>query len=261
MAFSFGNKIITDGLILYLDASNPVSYPGSGNTWRDLSTKGNNFALINSPTYQNSSLRFNLDGTINQYATCSNNIFGDFDKGDFTIEYVANFPFNNGPFSAVLSNNHGAYHSTGSAGAAGYSLGIVNQTYFQDNGYRANSNSEQFAADTTNMPLKDRITHQAYTIQRGPSNVDTVTGKLYKTGSLTTTITYDMGPTRFATDGRNPLGNSNISNTIYTLTMMRAAGNSYYASGSLYQIRVYNRVLSAAEITQNYITAKSKFRI
>jgi hypothetical protein len=260
MSFRFGNSIITEGLILYLDASNPVSYPGSGNTWRDLSTKGNNFALINSPTYQNSSLRFNLDGTINQYATCSNNIFGDFDKGDFTIEYVANFPFNNGSFSAVLSNNHGAYHSVGSATVAGYSLGIVNQTYFQDNGYRANSNLEQFGADTKNMPLKDQITHQAYTIQRGPSNVDTVTGKLYKTGSLTTTITYDMGPTRFIASGQQ-LGDSNISNTIYTLTMMRSAIGSYYASGSLYQIRVYNRVLSSAEITQNYITAKSKFRI
>jgi len=259
MAFRIGNKIITDGLVLYLDAGNLVSYPGSGTTWKDLSSNDNDFTLINSPTYQNSSIRFNLDGTINQYATCVNSTFGNFNKEDFTIEYVANFPSTNTQFSAVLSNNHGAYHSTGSATVAGYSLGIVNQTYFQDNGYRANSNLEQFGANATNMPLKDQITHQAYTIQRGPSNVDTITGKLYKTGSLTTTITYDMGPTRFATDGRNPLGNSNISNTIYPLTMMRAAANSYYASGSLYQIRVYNRVLSSTEVTQNYNALKYRF--
>lgn len=260
MSFRFGNSIITDGLILYLDASNPVSYPGSGTIWRDLSPNGNNFTLNNSPTFQNSAIRFNLDGTINQYATCVNNTFGDFNKGDFTIEYVANFPSINGSFSALLSNNHGAYHAVGSTTVAGYSLGIVNQTYFQDNGFRANSSTDQFGADTKNMPLKDRITHQAYTIQRGPSNVDTVTGKLYKTGSLTTTITYDMGPTRFIASGQQ-LGDSNISNTIYTLTMMKAAAASYYASGSLYQIRVYNRVLSAAEITQNYITAKNKYII
>ena len=111
------------------------------------------------------------------------------------------------------------------------------------------------------MPIKDRITYQAYTIQRGPSNVDTVTGKLYKIGSLTTTITYDMGPTRFATDGRNPLGDSNISNTVYSLHLMKAAANSYYATGSVYQIRVYNRVLSSTEITQNYNAIKGRFRL
>jgi len=261
MAFRFGNQIITDGLVLYLDAGNPVSYPRSGTTWRDLSNNGNNFTLTNSPIYQNSAIRFNLDGTINQYATCVNNTFGNFDTQNFTIEYVANFPSTNGGFSAILSNNHGAYHATGSNTVAGYSLGIINQTYFQDNGYRANSNSEQFGANATNMPLKDQITHQVYTIQRGPSNVDTVTGKLYKTGSLTTTITYDMGPTRYATTGLNPLGDSKISNVIYPLTMMKAAANNYYASGSVYQIRVYNRVLSSTEITQNYIITKNRFRI
>ena len=258
MSFSFGNKIITDGLVLYLDAGNPASYPSSGITWKDLSSNDNDFTLINSPTHQNSSIRFNLDGTINQYATCVNKTFGNFNKEDFTIEYVANFPSANGAFSAVLSNNHGAYHSVGTAGAAGYSLGIVNQTYFQDNGFRANSNSEQFGANATNMPIKDQITHQAYTIQRGPSNVDTVTGKLYKNSSLTTTIVYDMGPTRFLASGIQE-GNSNISNTIYSLTMMRAAGNLYYASGSLYQIRVYNRALSATEVTQNYNALKDRF--
>lgn len=260
MSFRFGSSIVTDGLILYLDAGNPLSYPGSGATWKDMSSRGNNFTLFNSPNYQNSALRFNLDGTVNQYASCSNNTFGDFDKGDFTIEYVANFPSTNGSFSALLSNNVGAYHSVGSTSAAGYSLGIVNQTYFQDNGYRANSNLEQFAADSTNMPIKDRITYQTYTIQRGPSNVDTVTGKLYKTGSLTTTITYDIGPTRFLTSGVS-LGDSNISNTVYPLHIMKAAGNNYYASGSVYQIRVYNRVLSSTEVTQNYNAIKSRFRL
>jgi hypothetical protein len=258
MAFSFGNSIVTDGLILYLDAGNPISYPGSGNTWRDLSMYGNSFTLYNSPTYRNSSLRFNLDGVVNQYGASNSSTFGDFNKSDFTIEYVANFPSANGSFSAVMSNNVGAYHSVGSNNAAGYSLGIVNQTYFQDNGYRANSNLEQFGADTKNMPLKDQITYQAYTIQRGPSNVDTVTGKLYKTGSLTTTITYDMGPTRFLTSGQL-LGDSNISNTVYPLNIMKAAGNSYYASGSLYLIRVYNRVLSSTEISRNYNAQKARF--
>ena len=37
--------LVTDGLILHLDARNPASYPGSGTTWFDLSGVGNNFTL------------------------------------------------------------------------------------------------------------------------------------------------------------------------------------------------------------------------
>jgi len=37
-----GPNIITDGLVLHLDAANTKSYPGSGNTWYDLSGNGNN---------------------------------------------------------------------------------------------------------------------------------------------------------------------------------------------------------------------------
>lgn len=40
MSSKVGNKgIVTDGLILHLDAGNPRSYPGFGTTWYDLSTK------------------------------------------------------------------------------------------------------------------------------------------------------------------------------------------------------------------------------
>jgi hypothetical protein len=38
---------VTNGLVLNLDAGNPASYPGTGNTWFDLSGNGNNGTLIN----------------------------------------------------------------------------------------------------------------------------------------------------------------------------------------------------------------------
>ena len=37
-----GPNIITDGLVLALDAASPRSYPGTGTTWYDLSGNGNN---------------------------------------------------------------------------------------------------------------------------------------------------------------------------------------------------------------------------
>lgn len=42
---SYGPNLVTDGLVLYLDAANPDSYPGSGTVWYDLS--GNYNSTIN----------------------------------------------------------------------------------------------------------------------------------------------------------------------------------------------------------------------
>jgi hypothetical protein len=44
-------QIVTNGLVLLLDAGNPASYPGSGTTWFDLSGNGNNGTLVNGVGY------------------------------------------------------------------------------------------------------------------------------------------------------------------------------------------------------------------
>ena len=44
-------SIVTNGLVLHLDAANPRSYPRSGTTWTDLSGNGNNGTLTNGPTF------------------------------------------------------------------------------------------------------------------------------------------------------------------------------------------------------------------
>lgn len=64
MGFSRGPKIVTNGLVLSLDAGSKKSYPGSGNTWYDLSGNGNDAVLYNSPTYTNNNVHtFNFDET------------------------------------------------------------------------------------------------------------------------------------------------------------------------------------------------------
>ena len=57
--------------ILYLDASNPNSYPGSGTTWYDLSGLSNNAALTNGPTFTlDNGGAFSFDG-VDDYVTIS----------------------------------------------------------------------------------------------------------------------------------------------------------------------------------------------
>ncbi len=77
MSFSYSPKIVTDGLVLYLDAANTRSYPGTGTVWTDLSRSGNNGTLTNGPTFNssnNGSIVF--DGT-NDYINMNNVNFGN----------------------------------------------------------------------------------------------------------------------------------------------------------------------------------------
>ena len=53
MGVTYNPRIVTDGLVLALDAGNSKSYPGSGTTWTDLSGLGNNGTL--STTYTHNS--------------------------------------------------------------------------------------------------------------------------------------------------------------------------------------------------------------
>lgn len=68
MAFNRGPNIVTDGLVLALDAGNIKSYPGSGNIWSDLSRNGNNGILQNNVSYNDGYLTF--DGS-NDYVNVS----------------------------------------------------------------------------------------------------------------------------------------------------------------------------------------------
>ena len=52
--FAGPNTIVTNGLVLALDAGNIKSYPGSGSIWSDFSISQNTGILINGPTYNSS---------------------------------------------------------------------------------------------------------------------------------------------------------------------------------------------------------------
>jgi hypothetical protein len=60
MAFYRGPHLVTDGLVLALDAASPKSYPGTGTTWSDLSGNNNDFTLDGSGITWNSSGYFSL---------------------------------------------------------------------------------------------------------------------------------------------------------------------------------------------------------
>ena len=47
MSFHHSPRIVTNGLVFYLDAANPKSYSGTGTDWFDLSGNGNDGTGVN----------------------------------------------------------------------------------------------------------------------------------------------------------------------------------------------------------------------
>ena len=87
MAFSYSPKIVTDGLVLYLDAANTKSFTSGSAVWNDLGRGGNNGALTNGPTYSSANggsivfdgtddyIKVNARTNINNLSTLTINIF------------------------------------------------------------------------------------------------------------------------------------------------------------------------------------------
>jgi hypothetical protein len=99
MAYRNGPKIITDGLVLCLDAAIGKSYPGSGTTWYDLSTSKINGTLTNGPTFSSANNGvLNFDGS-NDYIETS----------DVTLDLTNGFTVSQWFNATNISSNPGIF--------------------------------------------------------------------------------------------------------------------------------------------------------
>lgn len=88
MAFNYSPKIVTDGLVLYLDAANTKSYVSGSTTWNDISRSGINGTLVNGPTFNTGSGGNIVFDGVNDYVSLSNNTttqFSNIDPWSFSI--------------------------------------------------------------------------------------------------------------------------------------------------------------------------------
>ena len=74
MSFNYSPKIVTDGLVLYLDAANTRSYPGTGTTWTDLSRSSLPTPLYNGPTFNSTNGGSIIFDGIDDYAEVQRNV-------------------------------------------------------------------------------------------------------------------------------------------------------------------------------------------
>jgi streptogramin lyase len=138
-------SLVSDGLVLSLDAGNSSSYSGTGSTWTDLSGKGNNGTLYNSVSYNSSnsgSLVFNgyENGQgPNPYVLLPTNTDFDFGSDDFALEmWIYISPTNDHPnflsINVDPATNFAAIRMSYYQGNLGVSHSINNSTWSAQQG-------------------------------------------------------------------------------------------------------------------------------
>jgi hypothetical protein len=234
MAFQFSPKIVTDGLVLFLDAGNTKSYPGTGATWSDLSRSRVNGSLVASPTFNSSnggSLVFNGS---NQYVDCGDNDSLD-GFGSFTLStwfYINAFD----TYTAL-------FHKWTSSGGYSYFLGVWNSN-------RKINAGENYAittgGETGNYGVVSNSTILETTWYQVTYTSTTTNISVYINGGLDNSI-------------NNNWRGGNIINSTTTLKLATHFDAPNYTNCRISNAMIYNRALSATEVLQNYNATKSRF--
>ena len=90
MGVQYNPGIVTEGLVLSVDAADKTSYPGSGTTWTDLSGNGNDGTFAGDPTFNsNYGGIIDFDGS-GDYITISDSSDWNIGTSDFAIEMWIN---------------------------------------------------------------------------------------------------------------------------------------------------------------------------
>lgn len=241
----FGSPpIVTNGLVLNLDAANMKSYPKSGTTWNDLSGFNNSGSLTNGPTFNSTnggSIVFDgVDDYVSLGTSFSNLIISSTTISFWiyrsTVYNTSNTSTAESLFSMYTDdNNRGAVYFSNDTGYVGRLAnllvdggGLPGRVYTQQNSWS--------------------IGWYNIVAVRAPSNY-----KIYVNGiDMPLTVVSNTATRAFTT---NPI-HTGIANSYYS-----TVGFYTYFPGNISNTLIYNRALSPSEVQQNYNAQKSRFNL
>lgn len=224
MGLSHSPKIVTNGLVLCLDAANTKSYPGSGTTWYDLSGNGNHATLVASPVFSGGTVTFN--GTT-QYATITSNQT----SLDFSSEQTVSMWL----YHTFISGRRNPW----------------NQAYAGYGAWTCESGSSMNSYWGTHGG-----TGTPYTNLGSGSISRSVWNHITFTRNATNAFWYING-VQTATKA-NPYG---VLPTNTTANITIGNGYSGFWDGQMGSVNAYTRALSAAEVQQNFNAVRGRFGI
>ena len=238
-----GGNIVTDGLVLLLDAANTKSYVSGSTIWNDISKSSLTSSLNNGPTYNslnNGSIVF--DG-VDDYGETVRNIL-------VRPNYVTMCVWVKYTGAQALSFVGGC----GNTGTAGYSLYINCAAGVPTNFGFIAGNGNLISGGT---PSVNFGTPGVSTINYICGTFDGSVLRGYQNGVLINSVNQPTpGPLVYPTTGGSP-----INGGMYIGSLENNLGLARYWTGNIYQIKLYNRALSATEIQQNFNATKSRFSL
>ena len=231
-----GVNIVTNGLVLYLDAANTKSYVSGSTTWNDISRGGNNGTLVNGPAFSGSN-----GGSIVFDGVNDNIVLGN----------VLNMGTNSITVSVWVKLNTGS-GTMGIAGKTSQRSYVGRYTIFIET-----SNINALFQPTSNYTITTSVT--PYVDGRFHNMCLTIN----RTGFMTLYI--DSSSVGTPVDVSSTSGVNLNASTDYFY--VGAYGNStgqtpaLFLNGNIAQTTVYNRALTAQEVLQNYNATKTRFNL
>ena len=237
--YNFLGGIVTEGLIMDLDAAKMQSYPAGGTDWIDISGNVNNGTLVNGPAFS---------GVGKQAA-----IVFDGTNDRVTIPYTIQNQYIN-QLSGFVWSNPQWFNTGNNDGVAliSKSYTSLNQPYtifglgFSSSGQYGSNVGNGITRISVNSAESVSLNTWVYL----GFTYDGTTLKLYKNGIQdvnTITGTYTIGQNTLPVY---------IGSNAPTLT-----GYEDFFKGNISNVSLYNRALTQAEITQNFNALRGRYSI
>ena len=232
MSFYRGPKVVTNGLVLALDAADRNSYPGSGTSWSDLSGNNNTGSLLNGVAFNTSNSGIlSLDG-INDYISIQNST---------SLQVGETFTVNSWVLATGLGNRYGIFSTRfdNTAGCWQLEMGTASG----GTGRLAVTGVGTWIWESADSVVS---TNNWYNICYVKPNNATQGGTIYLNGAqITPTVTsaYTI-----------------LNNTSIKVIGSGTAGGQLLP-GNISQLNLYSRALSATEVTQNFNALRGRFGI
>ena len=222
--------IVTNGLVLALDAANKKSYSGSGTTWTDLSGNNNNGTLINSPTFDSGNTGSIFTDGVNEYIASSY-------FGNTTDSFTFSAWFKNDNYSET---KHALARGRDGSGN-GWSLysRILTTGISESAAVTTSGGAVQFTATGTSILPLNTWYYLTGVWTAG------VSIKHYVNGILEATTNTSTTNLRTSTDG----------------WVIGSLSTTNFTGGYNAIAQIYNRALSAQEVQQNYNALKNRFNL
>ena len=225
-------NIVTDGLVFYIDAANPLSYPGTGTTWTNLSGNGNNGTLTNGPTFDSNNAGSIVFDRIDDFVDLGTNL--PLIENNFTVNSWVN--------TNVLPTNTTAADIQNIIGAPS----IVN-------------NADYLSIRAKRIAIWNRST----TGGGAPINWYSSQTDLSINTWFNVVLTCDYGYYKIYLNG-NLDSDIPYLGTEWNNLQSRYIGqtqNQRYFSGKISNLQYFNKTLTPSEILQNFNSTRARFGV